>query len=61
MLGASWCLEVSEIVLTEHRNPEETEDVIASGSSKDMSNSGVSMESVRMEFKPCVMVSNSLV
>ena len=53
MLGASCSLEVSEIVLTEWRNPEETEDVKASGSSKDVSNSDVSMESVRMESKPC--------
>ena len=52
MLGASCGLEVSEIVLTEWRNQEETEDVMASASSKDVSNSGVSMESVRMESKP---------
>ena len=53
MPGASCSLEVSEIVLTKWRNPEETEDVMASGSSKDVSNSGVLMESVRMESKPC--------
>ena len=53
MLGTSCSLEVSEIVLTEQRNPEGTEDVTASGPSKDVSNSGVSMESVRMESKPC--------
>ena len=46
-------LEASEIVLTKRRNPEETEDVMASDSSKDVSNSSVSMESVRMESKPC--------
>ena len=53
MLGVSCGLEVSEIVLTEWRNPKETEDIMASDSSKDVSNSGVSMESVRMESKPC--------
>ena len=53
MLEASCGLEVSEIVLTEWRNPEKTEDVMASGSSKDVSNSVISMESVRMESKPC--------
>ena len=36
----------------EWRNPEETEKVMASGSSKEVSNSGVSRESVRMESKP---------
>ena len=54
MLGASCGLELSEIVVTEQRNLEETEDVKASGSSKDVSNSGVSMELVRMESKPCL-------
>ena len=53
MLGASCSLEVSEIVQTEQRNPEETEDVMASGSSKEESNSDISMESVRMKSKPC--------
>ena len=53
MLGASCSLEASEIVLIEWRNPEETEDVMASGSSKDVSNSSVLRESVRMESKPC--------
>ena len=52
MLGASCSLELSEIVLSEQRNPEETEDIRASGSSKDVSNSGVSRELVRMESKP---------
>ena len=37
IVEASCSLEVSEIVLTEQRNPEETEDVMASGSSKDVS------------------------
>ena len=53
MLGASCGLEISEKVITKQRNPEETEDVIASGSSKNVSNSDVSMESVRIESKPC--------
>ena len=53
MLGASCSLKLPVIVLTEQRNQKETEDVMASGSSKDVSNSGVSMESVRMESKPC--------
>ena len=53
MLGAGCSLELSEIISNESRNPEETEDVMASGSSRDVSNFGVSMESVRMESKPC--------
>ena len=39
-------------MLTKQRNLKETDAVMASGSSKDVSNSGVSMESVRMEPKP---------
>ena len=53
MLGESCGLEVSEMVLNQWINPEETEDVMASDLSKDMSNSHVSMESVRMESKLC--------
>ena len=53
MLGASCGLEISEIVLTEWRTLQETADVIASGSSKDISNSGFSIGSVQMESKPC--------
>ena len=53
MLGARCGLEVSETVCTEHRNPEETEEVITSGLFKDVSNSGVLMQLVRMESKPC--------
>ena len=49
MLKASCSLELPERVLTKSRNPEETEDVTASGSSKEASNSGVSRESVRVE------------
>ena len=53
MLGVSCGLKVSEIVITKWRKPEETEGVMASGSSKDVSKSGVLKESVRMESKPC--------
>ena len=53
ILGVSCGLKVSEKVLIEQRNTEETDDVPASGSSKDVSNSGVLMESMRMEYKPC--------
>ena len=52
MLGASCGLEVSETVLTKWRKSEETEEVIASGSWNDVSNSGILMEPVMMEFKP---------
>ena len=52
VLGASCGIEVSEIVLTEWRNPEEIEDVMASDSSKDVSNLGVSMESVGWNPSP---------
>ena len=52
MLGASCGLEVSETVLTKWRNPEET-GVMTSGSSKNVSNSGISIETVRMESRPC--------
>ena len=38
---------------TEWTNPEETEEVITSGSSRNVSNFGVLMESVRMKSKPC--------
>ena len=38
---------------TEWRNPEETEDEMATGSSKEVHNSVVSNETVRMESKPC--------
>ena len=54
MLGASCGLELSERVLTEWRNPEETEDVMASGSSREVCNSGVSTDSVRIESNPCL-------
>ena len=61
MLGGSCGLEASEIVLTEQRNSEETEDVMASGLSKALSNSGVlngiSEDGIQALFK----VSNSLV
>ena len=53
MLGASCSLEVSERVLTEHRNPVETNEVMTTGSSNDVSHSGVSVQSVKMESRPC--------
>ena len=49
LLVESCSLELSAV----HMNPKETEEVIASDSSKDASSSGVSMESVRMESRPC--------
>ena len=49
MLGASCSLELPEWVVTKWRNPEETEDVMASDSSNEVSNSSVLSESVRME------------
>ena len=39
MLGASCSLEVSETILTKCRNQEETEEIMASHSSKEVSNS----------------------
>ena len=53
MLGASCGLEVSEIVLTEHREPKETELGMTSASSKDASISCVLMDHERIESKPC--------
>ena len=49
MQGASSGLELSEIVLAKHRNPEETEEDTTSASSKDVSSSNVLTESVRLE------------
>ena len=40
------------MVLNEDRNPEETEEVMVSGSIKDASSSSVSTQSVRMELRP---------
>ena len=47
-MGASSSLELSEGVLTEHKNPEGTEEVMASGSSEDRSSSSISIESMRL-------------
>ena len=47
------CLELSERVLIKCRKPEENEEVMTSGSSKDACSSGVSIISVRMESRPC--------
>ena len=41
MLGESCSLELSEMVLAKHRHPVETEQAMASASSKDASSSGV--------------------
>ena len=61
MLGTSCNLELSETVLTEHRHPEETEEAMVSASSKDVSSSGMAMESVRIEAIPKLEVFNGLV
>ena len=53
MLGASCSLEVSEMVLTEHRNPEQMKESMASVSSKDTSTTGVSTKSVMAEWRSC--------
>ena len=54
MPEASCSLELLEMVLTKHRNPEETEEVsLTSESPKDASSSSVLMESVRMESRQC--------
>ena len=53
MLRASSGFKISETVLTEYRNHEETEEVMTQGSSKEVSNSDVSVESLRIESKPC--------
>ena len=58
MLGASCGLEESETVLSEGRNPKETE-VMTSGSAKDVSNSCFSKESVMKESKPCSKSANA--
>ena len=47
MLGASCGLEVPEIVLTRHRNPDDTEEVTTSASSHVASSSGVHWDSSR--------------
>ena len=53
ILGASCSLEVPEMVVTEYKNPDETEETTTSGSSNDVYSSSISMESVRMESRPC--------
>ena len=52
MLEASYGLELSEGVLTEQRNPDESNEETTSGSSNNASSSGVSIESMRMESRP---------
>ena len=51
MLGACSSLELSE---TKHKSPEDTEENMTSGSSKDAFSSGASTESVRMEARQCL-------
>ena len=46
-------LKVLEMVLTKHKNPDETDKVKTSGSSNDASTSGVLMESEGMESRLC--------
>ena len=53
MKGVSYSLEVSEMVVTKCRNPNETDEGTPPGSSNDASNSNVSMESLRMGSRPC--------
>ena len=60
MPGASYSLELSEMVQNEHRNPEETEDVMISGSSENASRSSVLTESVWIESR-LLKVCNCLV
>ena len=59
MLGASCSLEVSETVLTKHKKPEETEEGMATASSREASISGKSVESVRIESRLCLKSSTS--
>ena len=54
MIGTSCSPEFSERILTEHRNPEKTEEIMTQDLSKDASSSGVSTESLRMESTPCL-------
>ena len=46
-------LELSEWILTKHRNPKETGRGMASVSLKDTSSSGVLTEPLRLESRPC--------
>ena len=52
MLGASTGLEVSEMVLTKCRNPDESDEVTTWGSSNEATTLSVSMEPGRMESRP---------
>ena len=53
MQKASCGLEVSEMVLTEHKILDETDEGTPSGSSNDASSSSVWTELVRMKSRPC--------
>ena len=50
-MRTSYALEIPEMVLAECRKAEETEEVVASASSKNASSSGVLIESVRIESR----------
>ena len=56
ILGASCNLEFLEWVLTKDRKPKETEEGMAAASSKTTSSSGMSIESMRIESRPCSKV-----
>ena len=53
MLGTSYGLELSKRLLNEHRNPEETEEIIASSSLKDESHSSVLIDLGRKVLGTC--------
>ena len=52
MQGTNCGLELSKRVITSHRNPEETEEAMASGLSEVACSSSVLMEQMRTEFGP---------
>ena len=60
ILGVSFSLELSEMVLTKHRNSEETGEVMTSGSSQDTPSYGVSKVS-KDRIKTMLKVCNCLV
>ena len=54
MLGASFSVYLSEVVLTKNRNPVETEEGMASASSNGASWSQVLTKSVQIKSRPCL-------
>ena len=60
MLGVISGLELPQILLTERRNSGDTEEETESDLSNDTSNSGVLMESMKIESRPCLKSSTSL-